>query len=201
MTTENDPTPETDAEQPKAVDTASLDTEALLADPTGPVELSWDVLNEDTWEYETVSFAVVVRRIQMIQLMKLLKIITSGLGSRLDLIDFDTEDMASSIGSLVAATALAIPDAVPETIAFVRSMVELVPDTSDFQPGNNKHAIAANADNVKEQRARFEEAFKNPDLDALFAIVERVVTVEGPHLVALGKKLVDLLARQRPQRS
>lgn len=131
-----------------------------------------------------------VERLRTRQTMRLMKILTRGAGDALGTIDFSAG--AEEAGpALLAAVIFSIPEAEDETIDFVRSMIspaDLITDPRSKPEREVNESLQASLD----------DEFDNPDLDDLVTVLEKVIAVEAPHLVALGKRLAALLkvARQ-----
>lgn len=131
-----------------------------------------------------------VERLRTRQTMRLMKILTRGAGDALGTIDFSAG--ADEAGpALLAAVIFSIPEAEDETIDFVRSMISPADLITDPHSKPEREVNAG-------LHAALDAAFDNPDLDDLVTVLERVIEVETPHLVALGKRLAALLkvARQ-----
>lgn len=156
--------------------TMTADTDPILSDPKPLTLVSGLEIN--------------VERLKTRQMMRLMRILTRGAGDALTgmKIDGDT-DAAEFTGQLLAAVVFSIPEAEDETVDFVRSMVSPV-------------GIVARPN--KEQREqnetllmRLDSEFQNPEPEDLITVLEKVVEVEAPHLVALGKRVAALLKVQR----
>lgn len=127
---------------------------------------------------------VQVERLKTRQLMRLMKILTRGAGPALS--DLSFEDGAELAGQVLATVAFSIPEAEEETIEFVQSMVSPV-GLIDNPRSGPEHEV-----NIGLIEA-LEAEMRNPELEDLISVLERVITVEAPHLVALGKRLALLL--------
>jgi hypothetical protein len=129
-----------------------------------------------------------VLRLKTRQLMKLMRILTTGAGTALAEIQFDADTPTDVIvPQLIALVAFSIPEAEEETIDFVRSMVE--PANLIHDP-RSKPEHEVNADLL----SALDAELNNPELDDLMSIIETVAKVEGPHLASLGKRLGALFA-------
>jgi len=110
-----------------------------------------------------------VRRIRTRELLRLIRIMTEGLGGRLALLDFGSaesdEDLASKV---VAALVSAIPYAEDELIGFVQTVVE--PRSSDV---SDVKLVASE--------------LQNPDVGTLVRVLTAVVEQEADEWVRLGK--------------
>lgn len=128
---------------------------------------------------------VTVERIRTRQMMKLLRILTSGAAEAISTVMAGGEDADLSM-NLLAALTLAIPEAEDETVEFIQSLVSPVnliesPRTRPERESN------------EEAYERVYAEFENPELDDLLSVIECVVRVEGPHLAALGKRIGAML--------
>lgn len=157
--------------------TVNTDIDTLASEPV-PVTL------ESGTEIEIV-------RLKTRQLMKLLKIITSGAASVLGELSFSADmDPEEFTGNLIGAVILAIPEAEDETIEFLQTMVApkgliVDPRTKPEQEVNIGLEDALRAE------------LQNPELEDLVTILEQIFRNEGPHILALGKRLAVLLAVQK----
>lgn len=129
-----------------------------------------------------------VERLRTRQLMKLLKVVSTGAGPLLGSVDFQ-QDTESVLAELLGITILAVPEAEDEVINFVRSLLSPASLIQDPKTPQEQEA------NGNEMRL-FQEETANPDLDDLVTIIETVYRVEGPHLASLGKRLSTLLNLQ-----
>lgn len=132
-----------------------------------------------------------VVRLRTRQTMSLLKIITRGAGPALsDLVlgaDTETEQFTAAF---IGAVVFSIPEAEDETIDFIRSMV--IPAGLITDP-KSKPEKEVNQGLLE----RLHDELENPELEDLVTIVEKVITNEAPHIVALGKRLAGLISFQR----
>jgi len=137
-------------------------------------------------------FEVTVQRLKTRQTMRLLKILTRGASDALMTIKFgedtSTEDFT---GSLLAAVVLSIPEAEDETIDFIKGMVLPVGYIESKRLSIPEQEINAELD------ARLDVEMEDPELGDLISIAERVVTIEAPHIQALGKRLALLFQVQQ----
>jgi hypothetical protein len=151
--------------------TTETDTD-LIASESGPVTL-------------VSGRQVNVERLRTRQTMRLMKILTRGGGAALADIDLSSGDQDAAV-ALLGAVIFSIPEAEDETIDFVRSMVTpvgLVADPRSRPEIEVNDALFAN----------LADEFENPELDDLVTVLERVIKVEAPHLIALGKRLALLV--------
>lgn len=133
-------------------------------------------------------FPIKVLRIRTRATMSLLKILTRGAGEAIATIRFGQDVTQEEFtGQLLGAVILSIPEAEDETIEFLNRVVEPAKliDTPRLTPGD----IEWNADQEELLRAEL----RDPSLDDLITIVGEIVKVEGPHILALGKRLAALL--------
>jgi len=126
-----------------------------------------------------------VERLRTRQTMRLMKILTRGGGAALTDIDFSGGEDSAAV-ALLGAVIFSIPEAEDETIDFVRSMVTPVGLIRDPR---SKPEIEVNEGLFE----AISEEFENPELDDLVTVLERVIVVEAPHLIALGKRLALLV--------
>lgn len=165
-----DPSPDAPAEAPPG----ATDVQVLLPEP-GQLRLESGTLIE-------------LRKLKSQEMFLLLKIVTTGLGGHLgglaQLDSADDEDVF--IKKLLAMTVLALPNAFPETAAFIRAMVAPV---GLIGSGANKADKARNRTRTEE----LDEQLANPSLDDLLTIVEAIVRREAPDLRALGKRLAAMV--------
>ena len=135
----------------------------------------------------TLSSGTVVRleRMRTRQLLKLLKIITTGGASLMSQMDFDYKDSGQFVGQLVGLVMFSIPEAENEAIEFIQAMV--IP-------------AALSGGDTKQERLRDQETWfalrrelDNPPLEDLLNIIERIVKTEGPDIQGLGKRLGSML--------
>jgi len=123
--------------------------------------------------------------------MSLLKILTRGAGSVLaDLRVSDDMDAEDFTGTLIGAVLLSIPEAEDETIDFLNRMVS--PEELKEGTRLSEKDLLANAALEEQLRAELDD----PDLDDLTTIVSKIIENEGPHILALGKRLAVLLKVQ-----
>lgn len=148
-----------------------------------------NILSEPTEIELTNGMKVEVQRLKTIQMLRLLRIFTRGIGENIGAFSFDPED-PDFAQNIVMLAFLAIPEAEQETVDFVQSMVVPV--------GYNERA------KTKEEREKNDElyaeflvAMRNPEIDDLFSIVEVAIKNEVPHLTALGKRVATLLQAQQ----
>lgn len=158
--------------------TGNTDLDTLVSDPSTVTLVSGLEVN--------------VERLRTRATMSLLKIITRGAADILPQLaisaDTDSSDFASQ---LLAAAVLAIPEAENETIEFIARMVSPVGFESGY--GISKERAVANM----ELETRLSAEMWDPELDDLAAILSRIVEVEAPHILALGKRLGVLIKAQQ----
>lgn len=139
----------------------------------------------------TSGIKIKVVRLKTRQLMKLLKILTSGAGSVLGSLKFSADmDPKEFTGSLIGAVILSIPEAEDETIDFIQTMVE-----SDGLIVDPKSKPEKESNFELEKALRIE--LDNPELEDLTIILEEIVRNEAPHILALGKRLGQMLSAQK----
>lgn len=178
MTTENE-NPQVDDEESEAAEPSTLDEmEVIQSEPSDPFSLSSGT-------------RVKIVRLRTRETMALLKILTKGAGDVLAQTRFSSDmDPEEFMGIFIGSVILSVPEAEDETIDFVRRMV--VPEHY-IEDARTKPEVESNTEMT---RALYLE-LDNPPLDDLIAIVERIVRVEAPHILALGKRLAAMLEVQR----
>lgn len=133
-------------------------------------------------------FPIKVLRIRTRATMSLLKILTRGAGEALMAIRVGADTSQDEfVGTLLGAVILSIPEAEDETIEFLNRVVEPAKliDKPRLTPGD----IEWNQDQDDLLRAEL----RDPSLDDLVTIVSEIIRIEGPHILALGKRLAALL--------
>jgi hypothetical protein len=156
--------------------TANPDTDAILAEPT-KITLS-------------SGREVVIQRIKTVQMIRLLRVLTKGVGDAIMDLDFQSDD-AEALGKNIGMLALlSIPEAEGETIDFISSLVE---------PADLIRNPKTKADKEQNQEilTEFFYEMQNPELDDLITIMEIVVKNEAPTALALGKRVAALLQTQK----
>ena len=128
-----------------------------------------------------------IERLRTRQLMRLLKIITVGAGDALTTITLGEDSSQEQFtSSLIAAIIFAIPEAEDETIEFLLSMVSPV---GVVERAKTKRDREANEELYEE----LYREFQNPELEDTVEIISRVIELEAPHILSLGKRLGTLL--------
>lgn len=175
MTTENEkPANAETPESPGMLD--ELDT--IRSNPSDPFPLSSGT------RVRTV-------RLRTRETMALLKILTAGAGDVLAQTQFSADmDKDEFIGIFIGSVILSVPEAETETIDFVRRMV--IPEHY-IDDARTKPEMEANADMMSSLFVEMD----NPPLDDTIEILERVIRIEAPHILALGKRLAALLEVQK----
>jgi len=143
------------------------------ADEAGGVE-DLDEVAEILVEPRTAEIAgitVKIRRMRTRELLKLMRIITVGMGSAISLIDWDTEDTSELTGQMTAVVLNALPHAPDEVIDFLNVMID------------------AEGRTLKERKALAEE-MQNPDLEVTMLLIQIILETEAPELARLGKEAV-----------
>jgi len=124
-----------------------------------------------------------VLRLKTRQLMKLMRILTTGAGSALANVQLGDDSTPEQITTqLLAMLAFSIPEAEDETIDFIWSMVEPAKLITDPKSKPEHEVNEGLMENLRAEMT-------NPELDDLMTVIEAVVTIEGPHLASLGKRL------------
>lgn len=158
--------------------TGSTDIETLVAEPSTVTLVSGLEVN--------------VERLRTRATMSLLKILTRGAAEALPSLLFNQDTSAEEFtGQLLAATVLAIPEAENETIEFVTRMVSPVGLVAGY--GISKADAEANVS----LESRLSAEMYDPELDDLVGILSRIIEVESPHILALGKHLAVLFRAQQ----
>lgn len=125
------------------------------------------------------------------QFFKLLRIVTHGalpLMSDLSLFKLDPDsDLGEFTGRLLAVLVMSIPDAVDETIDFVRVMVK----PSGVIEGRKLNK--ADSERNDYLWAQVDNDLENPELEDLISIVEAIVKREAADIQALGKRLASMM--------
>jgi len=152
----------------------------------------------DTLEAESTPLSlesgtpIKVERLKTRGLMALLKILTRGAAEVIPTLKFNAETSTEEFaGQLVGAIVFAIPDAEEETVEFINRMVS--PANLHEGAKLTKAQQAENAQLADELRLELAD----PEIDDLVTILEQIIKVEAPHIVALGKRLALLLQVQR----
>lgn len=109
-----------------------------------------------------------LKRLRTREFLKLMNILTAGMGGRVVTAVMVGETEADLVGRMGAALLNAVPAAADETLDFIRSMVE---------PAQEKAA----------HYKALQSALDNPDLDIMFEILTGVLEQEASELVKLGK--------------
>ncbi len=112
-----------------------------------------------------------VGRLRAREVIRLVGIITRGLGDNIRYLRFDTENVQAT---LTAAFVMAVPNALDETLAFVASIVHPV---------------------VPDDAARLRAALENPDLETVLDILGVVALQESDEMKALVGKARALLVQ------
>lgn len=154
--------------------TVNNDVDAILAEP--------QILTLES------GLPINVLRIRTRATMSLLKILTRGAGEALATIRFgEGTSQEEFTGQLLGAVILSIPEAEDETIEFLRRVVE----PANLRTGSR--LTAGDREWNSDQEALLAAELEDPSLDDLVTIVSEIVKVEGPHIMALGKRLAAIL--------
>lgn len=136
----------------------------------------------------TTGLEVKVVDLKTRQFFRLLRILTSGSGSRLATLDLNPNQGFESFAMKLAATILlAIPEAEQEAIDFLISMVEPVglKEGRKLSPEDRLH-------NQDLYIQLGEELAANPELEDTLGLIELIVRREAKDIQALGKKVVTM---------
>lgn len=129
-----------------------------------------------------------VLRIRTRATMSLLKILTRGAGEALATIRFgEGVSQEEFTGQLLGAVILSIPEAEDETIEFINRVVE----PANLHTGTR--LTAGDKEYNADQEAILAAELDDPSLDDLVTILSEIVKIEGPHIMALGKRLAAIL--------
>lgn len=133
-----------------------------------------------------------VDRLRTRAMMSLLKILTRGAAEVLPQLAFSSDTSTEDFtGKLLGAVVLAIPEAEDETIEFVKRMT--IP--AGLVEGSRLTKDQAEANAALEMQ--LSEELYDPDLEDLVTILSKIIEVEAPHIIALGKRLGVLLQAQQ----
>ncbi len=151
--------------------------EIIQSDPTEPFALSNGV-------------QVVVQRIRVRETLILLKILTRGAGDVLAQMRFNLNmDPDEFVGIFLGSVLFSIPESEDETVEFLNRIVK--PKHYIDKP-TTPQELEANAT----MTMQIAETLDNPELDDFVEIMERLIRIEGPHILALGKRIAALLQAQ-----
>lgn len=152
-----------------APDTIDIDT--ILGDPKSVTLASGSKVN--------------VQRLKTRQLLRLLRVLTRGVGPALTEFNFGGEQSGLT-QQILGMVLMSIPEAEDETVDFILSMVT---------PEGFNESPKSDADRKKNEDLfhAMAKELDNPELDDLITIMEVVIQAETPHIVALGKRLATLL--------
>lgn len=142
------------------------DLEVILPQPGEPL-----VLGQDSARGE---YRVVVNRLRTREFLALMRFLTAGVGPAIAEIDFG-QDQAELTGELIALLVVGVAEADQEFVAFVQAVVQPV-GTSD------------------EEQARVISEMRNPSLDDMLLIAERLAIQEAPDLQRLLGKVQSMWA-------
>lgn len=152
--------------------TVNEDIDAISAEPT-PLTLE-------------SGLPIKVLRIRTLATMALLRILTRGAGEALLSLRLGGDTTEEEFtGALLGAVLFSIPETPTETIEFINLMVE--PGNLNTMP-SNPGDFAHNQEQYDLLRAELAD----PSLEDLVTIIEQIVKLEAPHVVALGKRLATL---------
>ena len=136
---------------------------------------------------------VEIQKLETIQLLKLMKIITRGGGPMFLELDIDFGDDTEVFGGKLAALVfMSVPEAPDETMAFLNAMVAPVGLVTGR--GLDKTDRERNESLWADLRA----AMANPPLEDTIDIIEGIVRRSAEDLQSLGKRLAHLWATLNP---
>lgn len=159
----------TETEAPAAAEVVAEvieDLEVILPQPGEPL-----VLGQDSARGE---YRVVVNRLRTREFLALMRFLTAGVGPAIAEIDFG-QDQAELTGELIALLVVGVAEADQEFVGFVQAIVQPV-GTSD------------------EEQARVISEMRNPSLDDMLLIAERLAVQEAPDLQRLLGKVQAMWA-------
>jgi hypothetical protein len=136
-----------------------------------------DVIVPDMAQTTVAGIPVTVNRLKTRELLALLKILTSGLGTGLGQVRLDFSDSDTVREQLMGLMLLAMPNAVSETVLFLLTVV---------QPKDPAERKALNV------------ALDNPDPADLLNVFEAVAVQEADDMVGLGGKAQAMWSRIAP---
>jgi hypothetical protein len=124
---------------------------------------------------EVAGVPCVVNRIRTRELMLLARVLTRGVGSNLQMVDFDSDDVESQIMGLLI---VAIPEAGDEILDLIRALVRPEEKLSDKDP----------------RSATFRAAMANPEMDTTLDVLAVLVRQEKETFPLLVGKVKVLFA-------
>ncbi|QOP66165.1 tail assembly chaperone [Arthrobacter phage DanielleIgnace] len=131
---------------------------------TKPVDL--EAILPETQELIVGGVPVEVNRLKLRGFLALMNIVTTGVGQNLGTIDF-SGDQEELTGNMMALLVMAVPNAVDETVDFVRVVV------------------SPKAKNDKLAQKQLNEALQDPELDEFMDVLAAVIEQEAPEFQAL----------------
>ena len=168
-------------EVPEEVVPENADTGAILADPS-IITLS------DGKQYN-------VERLKTLGTLKLLKIFTAGASDVLMQTKFSVDmDPKEFTGIFIGALLFSVPEQSAETLDFIQNMV------------SPKHVIrdARTPQERESNEQMFTEMYlllEDPEIEDTVSILTAIITIEGPHILSLGKRLTAILGTMRAGRA
>jgi hypothetical protein len=137
-------------------------------------------------EVFTLTSGTVVRLkpLRTLELFKLLKILTRGIGPNLDLVNFSDTDSPEFAQQLIAVIGMAIPEAPEEAFDFLRAMVR--PETGWIERPSTREQRESNG----QLEADLAYELENPEIEDTLELISKIIECEAEDLQGLGKKVV-----------
>ena len=155
---------------------SEVQDEDLQLLPDEPVADLEEILPLDPEPLLIGGIEVRVNRLKTIEMLKLLRVVSHGLGPALGELTFSTEDSEQLRTEIVSVFVLALPDAITEFVEFLLTVVQPV--------------------NEKDRKALAKELV-NPEVEDLILLVERVVDQEYDDLYVLVGKARVIIDRMK----
>lgn len=152
------------------------DLDPIVSEPTGPLRLS-------------TGQPYAIERLRTRQMFRLLKILTRGAAPIIGEMSFSFDDPEKFMTQILAVIGFAVPEAEDEAIDFLRSMV---------RPANVIENPLSKQDREANEQVYqdLSDALVNPDPADTITILSKIVEVEGPEMIQLGKNLAAILRVQ-----
>ena len=136
-----------------------------------PVDV--EAILPEVFEVEIDGIPVTINRLNLREFLALMKIISVGVGANIQTIDFNGEE-GEMTGQMIALLMMAVPEAVEETIQFVKVVVKPV------DPADAKQLTAK---------------LQNPEVDVFLDVIAKVIEQEAGELRALLGKATSHFQR------
>lgn len=148
------------------------------------------IVSEGTEVTLSTGLKINIERLRTRQLFRLLKILSKGAGEAIALIDFSGEQSQEDItATLLAAVLFSVPESEQEVHEFLVSMSSPV---GYVEVPKNKIEQHRN-DEIDEL---FIKTFENLEIEDFIDLLSKIVELEAPHVISLGKQLATLLKAQ-----